>query len=118
TGTRWSSAFGDPQWLQVDLGTTATLSQVVLNWEAAYATAFKIQVSDNATTWTDLYSTTTGTGGTQTLNVTGSGRYVRVYGTARATGYGYSLWEFQVHGTIGTSGGGCGTTNAAQGKSA
>ncbi|MFI7626515.1 discoidin domain-containing protein [Microbispora rosea] len=117
TGTRWSSAFGDPQWLQVDLGTTATLSQVVLNWEAAYATAFKIQVSDNATTWTDLYSTTTGTGGTQTLNVTGSGRYVRVYGTARATGYGYSLWEFQVYGTTGTSSG-CTGPDAALNRTA
>ncbi|MFI7030815.1 discoidin domain-containing protein [Microbispora rosea] len=116
-GTRWSSAFGDPQWLQVDLGTTATLSQVILSWEAAYATAFKIQVSDNATTWTDLYSTTTGTGGTQTLNVTGSGRYVRVYGTARATGYGYSLWEFQVYGTTGTSSG-CTGPNAALNRTA
>ena len=37
TGTRWSSAFSDPQWIQVDLGATATISQVVLNWEAAYA---------------------------------------------------------------------------------
>ena len=27
-GTRWSSAFGDPQWLQVDLGATATIGQV------------------------------------------------------------------------------------------
>ncbi|WP_405395609.1 discoidin domain-containing protein [Microbispora hainanensis] len=116
TGTRWSSAFSDPQWLQVDLGASATLSQVVLTWEAAYATAFKIQVSDNATTWTDIYSTTTGTGGTQTLNVTGSGRYVRVYGTARATPYGYSLWEFQVYGT--TSGTACGTADAAQGRPA
>ncbi|MEV1202334.1 discoidin domain-containing protein, partial [Microbispora rosea] len=92
----------DPQWLQVDLGSATTICKVVLTWEAAYATAFKIQVSGNATTWTDLYSTTTGTGGTQTLDVTGSGRYVRLYGTARATGWGYSLWEFAVH----TSGGG------------
>ncbi|MBE3015257.1 discoidin domain-containing protein [Microbispora sp. NEAU-D428] len=112
TGTRWSSAFSDPQWLQVDLGTTATLSQVTLNWEAAYATAFKIQVSDNATTWTDVYSTTTGTGGVQNLTVTGSGRYVRVYGTARATGYGYSLWEFQVYGTTGASSGCTGPNSA------
>jgi hypothetical protein len=35
----------------------------------------------------------------QTLNVSGSGRYVRMYGTQRATQYGYSLWEFQVYGT-------------------
>ncbi|MBS2967013.1 discoidin domain-containing protein [Actinocrinis puniceicyclus] len=112
TGTRWSSAFSDPQWLQVDLGSTASVSQVVLQWEAAYATAFQIQTSNDATTWTSIYSTTTGTGGTQTLNITGSGRYVRMYGTTRATPYGYSLWEFQVYGTLGT-GGGCGTTDAA-----
>ena len=98
TGTRWSSAFSDPQWLQVDLGATASITQVVLQWEAAYATAFQIQTSSDGTNWTTIYSTTTGTGGTQTLNVTGTGRYVRMYGTARATQYGYSLWEFQVYG--------------------
>ncbi|MCG5220300.1 DUF1996 domain-containing protein [Streptosporangium soli] len=101
-GTRWASAYSDPQWLQIDLGATATISQVVLNWEGAYGKAFKIQTSPNATTWTDVYSTSTGTGGTQTLNVTGSGRYVRMYGTARNTGYGYSLWEFKVYGTGGS----------------
>jgi hypothetical protein len=101
TTSRWSSAFSDPQWLQVDLGATAQISQVVLNWEAAYATAFQIQTSTNGTSWTSIYSTTTGTGGVQTLNVTGTGRYVRMYGTSRATPYGYSLWEFQVYGTSG-----------------
>ena len=112
TGTRWSSAFSDPQWLEVDLGASANITQVVLNWEAAYATAFQIQTSTDNTTWTSIYSTTTGTGGIQTLNITGSGRYIRMYGTTRATAYGYSLWEFQVYGTLGSSGG-CGTTNAA-----
>jgi hypothetical protein len=113
TGTRWSSAFSDPQWLQVDLGSTATVSQVVLEWEAAYATAFQVQTSPDGTNWTTIYSTTTGTGGTQTLNVTGAGRYVRMYGTQRATPYGYSLWEFQVFGTAGGSGSACNTTDAA-----
>jgi beta-glucanase (GH16 family) len=99
TGTRWSSGFSDPQWLQVDLGATHSVSQVVLNWETAYATAYQIQTSTNGTTWTTIYSTTTGTGGVQTLNISGSGRYVRMYGTTRATQWGYSLWEFQVYGT-------------------
>ena len=113
TGTRWSSAFSDPQWLEVDLGATASISQVVLQWETAYATAFQIQTSSDGTNWTTIYSTTTGTGGTQTLNVTGTGRYVRMYGTARATQYGYSLWEFQVYGTAGGTGSSCSTTDAA-----
>ena len=96
-GTRWSSAFSDPQWLEVDLGSTQSICQVTLNWENAYAAAFQIQTSPDGSTWTTIYSTTTGTGGTQTLNITGSGRYIRMYGTARATQYGYSLWEFQVY---------------------
>jgi hypothetical protein len=96
TGTRWSSAFSDPQWIQVDLGSTVNVCKVILNWETAYGTAFQIQVSNDATNWTNIYTTTTGTGGNQTLNITGSGRYIRMYGTARATQYGYSLWEFQV----------------------
>ncbi|MEE6310294.1 discoidin domain-containing protein [Plantactinospora veratri] len=108
TGTRWSSGFSDPQWIQVDLGASATISQVVLRWEAAYGRAFQIQVSDNASSWNNVYTTSTGTGGTQTLNVTGTGRYVRMYGTARATGYGYSLWEFEVIGEFGGGGPGPG----------
>ncbi|SHN35028.1 discoidin domain-containing protein [Actinacidiphila paucisporea] len=99
TGTRWSSAFSDPQWIQVDLGASHTISQVQLNWEAAYGKAFQIQTSADGTNWTTVYSTTTGTGGNQTLNVSGTGRYVRVYGTQRATQYGYSLFEFQVFGS-------------------
>src|SRR6516165_749123 len=38
TGTRWSSAFSDPQWLDVDLGTVQAVCAVTLVWEAAYAT--------------------------------------------------------------------------------
>jgi hypothetical protein len=116
TGTRWSSAASDPQWLQVDLGATSTISSVVLNWETAYGKAFKIQTSNDGSAWTDIYSTTTGPGGNQTLAVTGSGRYVRMYGTARATGYGYSLWEFQIYGTAGDdTGGGTGGTTGGGG---
>jgi fibronectin type 3 domain-containing protein len=98
-GTRWSSAFADPQWLQVDLGTTRAVTKVVIQWETAYGKAYQIQVSPDATTWTTIYSTTTGAGGTETLNVTGSGRYIRVYGTQRSSQYGYSIWELQVFGS-------------------
>ena len=95
--TRWSSAFSDPQWLEVDLGSTQSICQVVIHWETAYGKAFQVQTSNDNATWTPIFSTTTGTGGTQTLNITGSGRYIRMYGTVRATQYGYSIFEFQVH---------------------
>ncbi len=87
--TRWSSTFSDPQWLRVDLGSARTVCQVVLSWEAAYASAFQIQVSADGNAWTTIHSTGNGTGGTQTLDVSGTGRYLRVYGTARGTPWGY-----------------------------
>ncbi len=98
--THWASAWSDPQWIYVDLGATCNINEVVLYWEAAYATSFQIQVSSNAVNWMPIYSTTTGAGGTQDLTgLSGQGRYVRMYGTARGTSYGYSLWEFQIYGT-------------------
>ncbi|GAB2619851.1 hypothetical protein Aab01nite_34030 [Paractinoplanes abujensis] len=105
-GTRWSSAFSDPQWLQVDLGASATISSVVLNWEAAYARGFSLKTSANGSSWTTIYNTTNGAGGRQALTVSGTGRYVRLETTVRATQWGVSLTEFQVYG----SGGGGGTT--------
>ncbi|MFI5761186.1 discoidin domain-containing protein [Streptomyces sp. NPDC051563] len=106
-GSRWSSAASDAQWLQVDLGAATALSKVVLQWEAAYAKAYRIELSLNGTDWTTAHSTTTGAGGTETVNITGTARYVRMQGVTRATGYGYSLWEFKV---FGTGGGGTGPT--------
>jgi hypothetical protein len=97
-GTRWASAFADPQWLQVDLGADAAITRVELTWEAAYARTFKIQTSLNGSTWADATPATAGTAGVQSLPVTATARYVRMYGTERATQYGYSLWEFKIFG--------------------
>src|SRR5258706_2813254 len=64
TTTRWGSV--DPattaHWIYVDLGASTSISRVVLRWEAAYAKAYQVQVSDDASTWTTVFSTTTGDG--------------------------------------------------------
>ncbi|QIP84115.1 hypothetical protein GLX30_08760 [Streptomyces sp. Tu 2975] len=98
--TRWSSAFQDQQWITVDLGASRTVSRLMLKWEAAYARSFTVQVSDDPGFGTsrELYATTSSTGGTQQFTVSGQGRYVRLLGRIRATPYGISLHEFQVHG--------------------
>ena len=100
--TRWASQ--DPatgtEWIYVDLGATTSISRVVLKWEAAYAKSYKIQVSNNASSWSTIYTTTSGNGATDDLaGLSGSGRYVRVQATKRGTSYGYSLWELEVYGT-------------------
>ncbi|MFI6393528.1 glycosyl hydrolase family 8 [Nonomuraea sp. NPDC050547] len=106
TSTRWASAEGhDPESVTIDLGATATISRVKLSWEAAYGKSYKIQTSPNGSTWTDIYSTTTGNGATDDLTgLSGSGRYIRMYGTARGTTYGYSLWEFETYGSFSSGG--------------
>jgi beta-glucosidase len=102
--TRWASAFSDPQWLQLDLGANADISGLTINWEAAFATAYHVEVSPDATTWTQVYATTSGAGGTENVSLPAgtSGRYVRLTGTARTTiggaQYGYSIYELQVLG--------------------
>jgi hypothetical protein len=96
--TRWSSAASDPQWIMVDLGKTYQFSQVVLVWENAFGKAYEIQTSSNGTTWTPIYSTATGDGGTDTIDVTATARYVRMHGTARGTAWGYSLYDFRIMG--------------------
>lgn len=106
TTTRWASVtLVDPQWIYVDLGRAATISRVVLEWERAHAVSYRIEVSTNASTWTAIHTTTTGDGGVDDLAVSGTGRYVRMYGTQRGcTGcsqnWGYSLWEFEVYGAF------------------
>ncbi len=103
TGTRWSSGYTDPSWIQVDLGSVSRITRVKLQWEAAFGSGYQVQTSIDGTTWTSIFSTSTGNGDTDDLTgLAGSGRYVRVNGTKRATEWGYSLWEFQVYGS-GTS---------------
>ncbi|MBE1469823.1 ThuA domain-containing protein [Kibdelosporangium phytohabitans] len=100
TGTRWSSQFADPQWISVDLGQTRSVSRVRLQWEAAYARAYRIETSADNANWSTVNTQSASDGGTDDIPFTATNaRYVRVYGNARATAWGYSLWEFEVYGT-------------------
>jgi hypothetical protein len=95
--TRWSSGFSDPQWLRVDLGARWQISEIRLNWENAHATAYRVELSTDGTTWKPVYRTSNGQAGETTVKVAKlPARFVRVYGTKRSTDYGYSLWELEV----------------------
>ncbi|MEW9699953.1 discoidin domain-containing protein [Paenibacillus sp. SI8] len=97
-GTRWESASSDPQWIAVDLGAAMNISRVLLNWETAFGSSYKIEVSTNGTNWTQVFATTTGDGGIDDISFAATNaRYVRMTGTVRATQWGYSLWEMEVY---------------------
>lgn len=97
SGSRWASGHTDDQWLAVDLGAPHRLHGAVLRWEDAAGRAYRIEArnaDDDA--WTTLATETAGDGGTDTLDLDGSWRYVRVHGVERATPYGYSLYDLEI----------------------
>ncbi|MFB6719093.1 discoidin domain-containing protein [Kribbella sp. NPDC056345] len=106
TTTRWASVeYVDPQWIWVDLGQAADVHRVKLNWEAAYASSYRIEVSDDGTNFTTAKSLTGQNGGTDDITgLTGHGRYVRIVGTQRGTAWGYSLFELEVYGVTDSTG--------------
>ncbi len=99
TTSRWSSLAADPQWIYVDLGATYVFNRVKITWEAAYGKDYQIQTAATATgPWTTLRTIT---GNTALVNdntgLSGNARFVRIYGTARGTEYGYSIFELEVY---------------------
>ena len=98
-GTRWSSAFLDPQIIIVDLGKPFDIEDVVLYWEAAYAKEYYIKITDADGVWGDVAHETNGSGGVAVFPVGARAQKVMMAGVQRGTPYGYSLYEFQVHGS-------------------
>ena len=95
--TRWQANSRDNEWLAVDLGKPQKIGRVRLNWETAYAEAYRIEVSDDAQNWRAVYSTTESQGGLEDIAFTPTdARYVRVFAIKRGTEYGPSLLDFEV----------------------
>ncbi len=108
TDTRWESVGGediDPQWWQVDLLDEYYITSVEIDWEAANAKEYKVQISNDPNFEigvTDLAHVTNGANGARRDVLQGNieikGRYLRVLGIERTTNYGYSFFEFRAYG--------------------
>ncbi len=98
--TRWSSVYQNNQWIYVDLGASYDLMNVILDWEVAYGQSYDIDVSFDTVNWQTVYEERDGTGGIDSIHFETpvSGRFVRMSGLVRGTGWGFSLWEFEVYG--------------------
>jgi hypothetical protein len=102
--TRWSSLYANDQFINVDLGETKTFNRIKLFWEAAFGKTYELQISNDAETWTTVFSEANGNGGEDDIKIESvNARYVRMYGKTRATAYGFSLWEFEVYNDLTTS---------------
>jgi hypothetical protein len=95
--SRWSSENTDNEWVAVDLGKSTEFNAVELDWEAAYAKSYKLQISNDSVSWTDLYTTDKCEGGRDLISFAPvKARFVKMTGLKRAIEWGYSLWEFKV----------------------
>ncbi|MEV6007920.1 discoidin domain-containing protein [Streptomyces sp. NPDC051976] len=105
-GTRWTSAYQDDQWIQVDLGSSVAFDRVDLTWEQAYAQTYVVQVSADGSAWTDAGAVDNTAvplpfnGGDASLQVEDftarTARYVRINCGLRQTSWGNSLWSLAV----------------------
>jgi len=96
--TRWGSGYQNDAWFYVDLESATLINKVIIYWEYAYGKKFQIQVSNDATSWTTVYTQNNGTGGTETITFEPvTARYVRFQGIERGTMWGYSFYEFEVY---------------------
>jgi hypothetical protein len=98
--TRWSSAYADPQYIIVDLGANYNVNRVKITWEAAYAKNYQIQYSTDNIGWTTARTISNNTTlVNDNTGLTGTARYVKIYGTTRATTFGYSIYALEVYGS-------------------
>lgn len=72
-------------WLKLDLGKVCTLTQISIWWNKTYGSAnYNIQASNDNTTWTNLLTGLSSSGGTtnpfqKNHTISGSYRYLRIY---------------------------------------
>lgn len=101
TGTpaeQWDSSF--EQWMVVDLGEEYGVTQININWEAAFAKKYTVQGSLDGEEFFDVTDGTASAAGLQELKDFGkfTARYIRVLCKEPQTArYGYSVYELEVY---------------------
>lgn len=99
--TRWSSAYNDNQFLLLDLGNPYNLTNLHIDWEAAVATDFDVQTSENNLDWVTIASIRGNKSLTSDIaGGTAQARYVKLVLIKRATPYGFSILNLQAYGQI------------------
>ncbi|MFJ7997593.1 beta-N-acetylglucosaminidase domain-containing protein [Streptomyces sp. NPDC096310] len=99
--TRWSSPARNDAWLQLRLARPAHVGRVVLHWQEAYASRYRVQVSQDGRTWRTAATVKDGRGGREGVGLDAKDtRYLRIQGGTRATRYGYSLFSVEIYGVL------------------
>lgn len=117
---RWGSAHTDNEWIVIDLGENCYLSKVNINWEAAFASRYELQLAPDGaamqqveanyagqtqtvtvpveSAWTTIAEEQASSAGDKTTALNATGRYLRMKGIERGSVYGYSFYELEAYG--------------------
>ena len=97
----WYSWDRKNEWACIDLGTTQSINSVKIYWGAGYAKTYRMQGSNNGTTFNDIpgASVSQGIGGIVILNFSAvTYRYIRLYTTSVPVGsYGNEIMEMEIY---------------------
>lgn len=92
--TRWSSPAEDGAWLQLELARPTRVGRLELRWQDAYASRYRIQVSEDGRNWRTAATVGNGKGGREAVGMDAPDtRFIRIQGVERATRFGCSLWS-------------------------
>jgi len=100
--TRWASGrFSErPEWLAIDFGRPVEVDGLVIHWEAAYAKAYELQVSDDGAAWRTVYRQDEGTGGREKVDgLAARGSHLRVLCLRPGPHPLFSLWQIEFTGS-------------------
>ncbi|MBY7144401.1 beta-N-acetylglucosaminidase domain-containing protein [Virgibacillus sp. NKC19-3] len=105
--TRWASDYKDmtdfernDQWVEVELDQAVDMDRIVINWEAARASAYKILASDNGVDYEEIYAYDDDTRGTlvDVINLEDvNAKFIKIDMSQRITDYGYSIYELEIY---------------------
>jgi hypothetical protein len=96
--TRWESVGADDQWWALDFGKATTFNHLRLSWGEGFGRVYRVQTSNDGTTWTTVAVVSNGNGGDEEVRFSKtSSRMVRVLaeerGSADGNPTGFSLTE-------------------------
>ncbi|MEV6728762.1 beta-N-acetylglucosaminidase domain-containing protein [Streptomyces sp. NPDC051364] len=97
--TRWSSKPVDGAWWQAELPAAARIGKLVLHWQEAYPSAYRVETSPDGVTWHPAATVPASRGGLETVRLDASApaRFVRVTCEKRATRFGCSLFAAEAY---------------------
>ncbi|MDB5357034.1 MAG: uncharacterized protein JWN24_3487 [Phycisphaerales bacterium] len=96
--TSWNSSAAGSQWFFVDLGAIFTVTNVTVNFGAAYASNLRIAVSNDGASWSTISTVNYSHAGQNMFaGLSGTGRYLMVWLDATSSSF-YQINELSVFG--------------------